>query len=89
MRPASIDKNGTQALAAGEHAVAHGLVDRGWALGGRGQQTLQCGISKRLALLQSLVEHAGEYNKGVGASSCSRLEVAFALKRRAVEGPRS
>ena len=32
----------------------------------RGQQSLQRRISQRLTLLQSLFEHAGEYNKPGG-----------------------
>ena len=57
-------KDRPQPLAAREHAVPHRLVDRNRALRGRRQQALQGGVGQRLPLLQSLVEHAGEYNKG-------------------------
>ncbi len=59
-------ENGTQPLAAGEHTVPHRLVDRNRMLRCRRQQTLQRRVGQRLALLQSLFEHAGEYNKPGG-----------------------
>ena len=57
-------KYGTEPLAAGEHAVTHRSVDRDRMLGSRREQALQRRVGQRLALLQSLLEHAGEYNKG-------------------------
>ena len=63
MRPASMHRIGRKPFAAGEDAVPHRLMDRDRMLRCRRQQSLQRGIGQRLSLLQSLVEHAGEYNK--------------------------
>src|SRR6202049_267983 len=74
-------KNGAQPLAASEHAMPHCLVDGDGMLRGRWEQSLQRRVGQRLSLLQSLVEHAGEYNKadrrGVLSSGAPLFERAL------------
>jgi hypothetical protein len=55
--PGFAAQNRTKALAAGENAVAHRLVNGNGVLGFGGNQTLQCLIGRDPALFQSVSEH--------------------------------
>src|ERR1035437_182616 len=46
-----------QALAAGKHAVPHGLMDGGWMLGGGGQELFEGAVGVGASLLQNVFQH--------------------------------